>query len=186
MNKKQILDFEEYFITPEGHVTHNDQPLKIQITKRGMPFVRLRKDNKYYTFAIAKLVAMTFLPEGRKSPSDIVCYLDGNNHNFNVTNLKWASRSEAYSKMYDKDSRYSEKRLKHLRKSICRPVAKLSKDDRGDLFIVNEYSSVKDAADSVGVAPASLIRCLKNQNYMSAGYYWKYLPREVNHEESLG
>lgn len=176
MNKKQIEGFDGYFVTPEGLVLHYDKPLKIQYSKVNVPFVRLRKEGKYYTFTIAKLVALTFIGKPTNS-SDIVCYIDGNNHNFNKVNLYWASRSEAYSKMYDKNNRYSEYRLSKLRKKICKPVISMRKEDIG--FIeVKSYSSIADAARDIGVASASLMRCLKNQKYMCMGLYWKYANKE--------
>lgn len=176
MNKKEIEGFEGYYITPEGLVLHNDKPLKIQFSNANVPFVRLRKDGEYFTFTIAKLVALTYIGKP-DNPSDIVSYLDGNNHNFNKDNLYWASRSEAYSKMYDKNNRYSEYRLAKLKRKICKPIMSMRNSSEG--FVeVKRYESIADAARDVNVASASLIRCLKNQRYMCMGLYWKYLEKE--------
>lgn len=177
MNRKNIPGFEEYSITEEGLILHGNKPLKIQMSKTGIPFVRLRKDNNYFTFSIAKLVLLTYIPDLRNSPSDIPYYKDGNNHNFSLSNLTWASRSESYSKLYDKTNRYSENRLLKLRKKICKPVVAIKKID-GQLVEDLRFESITEAAKHVHVAPASLIRCLKNQRYMCMGYHWKYVNKE--------
>lgn len=180
MNTKMIPGFEDYTITKEGQVFHNNgrKRLKTQLSVKDIPFVSLRKNNKYHVFSIAKLVAMTYIgTEGRKS-SDVVCYKDGNNHNFHVDNLYWSSRSEAYKQLYNRSNAASKKRLYKLRKKICKQVVSMHKTETG--FVeVKKYDSIANAANDVGVSSASLIRCLKNQRYMSAGYYWKY----VNEEE---
>jgi len=177
MNRKEIKGFPDYTITEEGWVLHHNKPMKIQVNKNNTPFIRLRKYGEYHTFTIAKLVALTYLTDTRKTPSDVVCYKDGNNHNFNRSNLYWSSRSEAYSKLYEKGNRYSENRLINLRKTLCKPVVALNKEKDG-FSIVKQYTSITEAANAVGVAPASLTRCLKNKRYMSAGFHWAYVPKE--------
>ena len=177
MNKKEIEGFEGYYITPEGQISRNNKVLKVQLNKKNIPFVALRKDSKYYIFTVAKLVALTFLDNETRTPSDVVAYRDGNNHNFDVSNLFWSSRSEAYSKLYNKTSRYSQLRLYNLRKKLCKPVVSMKMVDNS-FTEIRHYSSIIEAATDVGVASASLMRCLKNQRNMSAGYYWKYLDRE--------
>lgn len=172
MNKKLIPGFDDYYATPEGIITHENKIMTIQMTKKGMPFTALRKNGQYRIYSIAKLVAMTFLSETHKTPSDVVCYKDGNNHNFHVDNLYWSSRSEAYSKMYSKDSRYSQDRLYKLKKALCKPVLAITKDEDGNETVAKKYESISEASKDVGVSPASISRCLKSPTFMSAGFYW--------------
>lgn len=174
--KKEIENFPGYFITEEGLIFNGVRPLKAQITHKGTPFVKLKRDDAYFSISIAKLVLLNYIGEPN-SPSDIPSYKDGNNHNYHVSNLEWASRSEAYSKLYKKENRYSEKRLEKLRKSICKPVACFERTEKG-LSLIETYSSITEAAKAVKVAPASIIRCLKNTRYSCMGYAWRYIEKE--------
>lgn len=176
MNKRMIEGFENYFITPEGLVLNGDKPIKIQMSNHNVPFIRLRKDGEYFSFSISKLVALAYIGKPAH-PSDVVGYVDGNNHNYHKDNLYWTSRSEAYSKMYREKSRYSEMRLQKLRRTICKPVISCRRTSQG-LVELKTYDSITDAAKDVGVAPASIIRCLKNQNNSCMGLAWRYLNKE--------
>lgn len=177
MNAKNIPGYVSYKITPEGLVTKNDKPVKISTYNHGTPTVRLTEDGVTKAFLVAKLVALTFLEDTRKSESDVVAYKDGNNHNFNVNNLYWTTRSSAYSKLYDKESRYSEKRVQKLRETICRPVSS-NKILNDEMVTIQKFNSIKEASDFIGVSSGSIIRCLKNPRSVCAGYYWRYLERE--------
>lgn len=177
MNAKLIPGYVTYKITPEGLVTKNDKPIKISTYNHDTPTVRLREDGVSKTYLVAKLVALTFLEDTRTAESDVVSYKDGNNHNFHLNNLYWTTRGQAYSKLYDKESRYSEKRVQRLRDTICRPVT-ANKYVDGKLLVVRKFDSIKDAATFVGVSSGSIIRCLKNPRSMSTGYYWRYFERE--------
>lgn len=177
MNGKSIPGYLAYKITPEGIITKNDRPIKISTYNHETPTVRLRQDGISKTFLVAKLVALTFLEDTRKSDSDVVAYRDGNNHNFSLSNVYWTTRADAYSKLYDKESRYSEIRVQKLRDKICKPVVAM-KSLNGVLSPIKEFKSIKDASTFAGVSSGSIIRCLKNPGSMSAGYYWRYLERE--------
>lgn len=174
--KKEIKGFSGYYITEEGLVLNGSRPLKAQVSSKGVPFVKLKRDDEYFSITIAKLVLLTFIGEPN-APSDIPSYKDGNNHNYHVSNLEWSSRSKAYSMLYDKTNRYSEKRLEKLRQSICKPVACFERTGN-TITLVKTYSSITEAAKDVGVKPASIIRCLKNLNHSCVGYAWQYITKE--------
>lgn len=177
MNAKVIPGYDEYLISPEGNITKNGRLVKISTYNHETPTVRLRENGIGKTFLVAKLVALTFLKDTRKSDSDVVAYKDGNNHNFHVDNVYWTTRSDAYSKLYDKENRYSEMRVQKLRDKICKPVAAL-KALNGELVPLHKFKSIRDAATFVGVSSGSIIRCLKNPNSICAGYRWRYLDKE--------
>lgn len=178
MNKKEIEGFDNYFVTPEGLILNGDRPLKIQINKSGTPFVRLRRKGEYFAFTIAKLVALTFLKDEIKSPSDVICYKDGNNHNYDINNLYWSTRSEAYTKLYKENSRYSAMRLENLRKKLCKPIAAYKETSEG-IIHVKTYNSITEAANEIGVASASIIRCLKDNDKHCMGLLWRYMDKEI-------
>ena len=179
MLSKAIPDFPNYIITSNGVITRNTKMFKVFFNNKNVPCVRLSRDGSQYVFSVARLVALTFLSDGRKSPSDVGLYKDGNNHNVDKDNLEWASRSKAYSAMYDKENRYSEHRLRKLRDKICKPVDKC-KIENNKLVVVETYMSIREAADAVETSSASILRCLKHPNNKCNGYYWKYHNEEDN------
>lgn len=176
MHKKEIDGFENYFVTPEGLILNGDRPLKIMMGNHNTPIVRLFKNGEYFTFSVAKLVALTYLGKP-ENPSDVVGYMDGNNHNYHLNNLYWTTRSEAYSKFYREKNRYSEARLEKLRKKICKPVMSCRRTPTG-LVQLKTYKSITEAAKDKGVAPASILRCLKNENASCMGLAWRYIDKE--------
>ena len=176
MNKIRIKDFENYYLTSDARVLNGDRPVKIQFTTKGIPFVRLRKDGEYITITMSRLAAINYLGEPT-NPSDVVGYKDGNNHNFTKNNIYWTTRSERYSKLYRENSRYAETRIKNLRNKICKPVMSYKRMSQG-LIEVKSYDSITDAAKDVGVGPASIMRCLKNENNSCMGLAWRYINKE--------
>lgn len=177
MNKRKIKGFENYEITPEGAIFNKGKPLKLQMSEKAAPFVRLRKDGEYHSISVAKLVALTYIPEGRKYDSDIVCYKDGNNFNFSLTNIYWSSRSEAYTNFYKLQTRDSKRRLSALKSKISKPVLELKRENEG-FTVIRKYDSIAAAAKEKGVSSASISRCLKNQMHMSAGSHWMYAEKK--------
>lgn len=177
MNNKNIPGFDGYSITPDGIVYHGAKRIKTYIVKSGTPIVRLKKDSKYETMSVGKLIAITFLP-AKKSDTDMIAYRDGNNTNYSLDNIYWTTRHEAFSNYYRGKTRYSEHRINKLRKAVCRKVEAQIADVNNGLIMTTKYNSIREAADAVGVTPASLVRCLKNANAKCAGYYWKYSNEE--------
>lgn len=180
MEKRQIKGFENYSVTKEGAVFSGAARLKAQHNKNGSPFVKLRKDGKYHAFVIAKLVALMFIGEP-ENDNLVVCYKDGNNHNYYVDNLYWGTKSDLAKGLFKNRNTYSEARLQNLKKAVSRPVASY-KAIYGDLAKIKEYESITDAAADVGVTPGSISRCLKDTKAMSSGYYWRYLEKEGYNE----
>lgn len=173
MDEKEIPGYERYTITQEGFVTNEGRPVKIKYMNNSTPYVSLFKDGKYRNFAVAKLVATCFLGDTKKYPSDVICYRDGDNHNFHITNIYWSSRSEAYSTMFKSKTAYSENRLKNLRNKLCKKVECMIRTHEG-YILDKKYDSIKDASEDKNVSSASISSALRNTNRMCAGRYWRY------------
>lgn len=170
-----IPGFEEYDITKEGLVTREGVPVKIHIHNGRAPYVRIRGEQGYRNISIAKLVLYAFVGQP-KYPSDIPLYKDGNNHNYHIMNLEWSSRSNAYAKLYKRNNRYYENRVKGVIEALGKPVAAYHKKNN-KLVKHSEYPTVSEAARVMSVAPASISRCLKDEKYTCKGYVWKEIEK---------
>jgi len=178
---KDIPGFDGYKVNQIGQVLYNDRAVR-SITSVGgrnknKNSIRIKKnDGKYTNLPIAKLVALAFLGEPN-TPSDIIKYKDGNSGNFALSNIEWASRSEAYRELYNPKNRYCENRLYAFRQKVCKPIESY-KIINNEIEIIKRYSSIREACDELCVSTASICRCLKNVNAMSCGYYWRYITKD--------
>ena len=178
---KTVPGFDGYKVNQIGQVLYNDRIVR-SITSAGgrnknKNSIRIRKnDGRYTNIPIAKLVALAFIGEPR-TPSDIIKYKDGNSSNFALSNIEWASRSEAYKELYDPKNRYCENRMFAFRQKVCKPIESY-KIVENKLVIVKQYSSIREACDDLCISTASICRCLKNPNGMSCGLYWRYITKD--------
>ena len=175
---KNVPGFPGYQVNQLGQVLRNDTPVRNIVGHGGLNrtknCIRVTKaDGNPTNVPIGKLVALAFIGEP-ENPTDVVKYKDGNSSNFALSNIEWSSRSELYKELYNPKNRYCENRLYMLRKKVCRPI-EAYKIINDEIIIANRYNSIKEASDSVGVATASIARCLKNPNGMSCGLYWRYV-----------
>lgn len=90
---KKIDGYDNYSVSTFGRV-RNDKTknlFNLQV-KNGYYFTRLHKNNKSKNFYVHRLVANTFL----KNLSDKSCvdHIDNNRLNSNISNLRWATKSE--------------------------------------------------------------------------------------------
>lgn len=169
-NSKLIPGSDDYYINELGQITHNELPITVLFSDKNIPYVRIKYNGTYTSKSVANLVLSTFVPDSKKSPSDIPAYKDGNNHNFALDNLYWAPRSIAYKALYKDKNVYSAKRLSNLRRRVCKSI--VSYDTNGE--VVKVYDSIVDAAKDVGVSAASIARCLRDVNGKCMGYTWTY------------
>lgn len=174
---RTIPEFEEYQINQMGEVIKNGVVVRSVVGhERNKNAIRIRRnDGRYTSISIAKLVALTFLG-GPKPPYDAIKYKDGNSTNFALSNIEWATRSEAYREMYNPDNRYRENRLYMLRKKISRPVECYNVVD-DEIKIVKQYSSIAEAAADLRVSTGAISRCLRDVNGMCYGMYWRYIDK---------
>lgn len=181
MERVPIPNFEDYEITKEGLVTKNNVPMKMHIYSGRTPSVRLRNEDGFHSISVSKLVLLTFVGEP-EYPSDIPAYKDGNNHNYHLSNLEWATRSKAYAKLYKKNNRYYEKRVKGVVEALGKPIAAYKRNDIGELIKHSEYESISAAARVMEVATASIARCLESEEYTCKGYIWKEIEKETKND----
>tara|TARA_R110000868_G_scaffold153343_1_gene378721 strand:+ start:423 stop:908 length:486 start_codon:yes stop_codon:yes gene_type:complete len=116
---KQIIDFPDYEVSTEGEVRKTDyRNSKIPLLLKnilhkttGRYVVNLYKNQKIKQCPVHQLVANTFIPKiDGKTEID---HIDRNRINNNVSNLRWATRSEnSLNRSYF--SRKDNKELHHI------------------------------------------------------------------------
>ena len=148
MERVPIPNFEDYEITKEGLVTKDNVPMKMHIYSGRTPCVRLRNEDGFHSISVSKLVLLTFVGEP-EYPSDIPAYKDGNNHNYHLSNLEWATRSKAYAKLYKKNAENRTHSYKNENECV---ISKIELIDRLGL-LVDYYYIVKDELDKVTLRP---------------------------------
>ena len=142
------------------------------LNRAGYMAIRLKKDGKYITFPIHRLVAMVFIPKGddsrvyyfkhkrsddflfkQQDNKDAVGHKNGKKYDNRVTNLDWMNTKQV-------------NRIK-TKKTI--PVLKLCPETNE---ILDFYESIKDAAAEHYVCANAIQRCLKGHVKTSAGFKW--------------
>lgn len=141
---------------------HEGKLLTPKKQKNGYLFYQLFDGNgKFKHWMLHRLVATVFIdnPQGYKE----VNHKDGDKTNNKYTNLEWCTRQ--YNCIHA-----IENGLKDMSKVYSmHPVVQIK-----DGEIINEYPSIVEAANSVGVTPSAISRCLRGKSKKSMGYQWRY------------
>lgn len=85
---KQIVGYDNYYITKDGKVYNKKKERYLKITQRpsGYCVVNLCKNGIYKTFYLHRLVAEAFIPNPKCKPC--INHIDENKSNNNVSNLE--------------------------------------------------------------------------------------------------
>jgi hypothetical protein len=88
--------------TGEIRVVHDDASVKIYVFECGRVTANLYYNNKTYTEALSRLVAMTFIPTpfGIEHRRFLIHFKDGNRHNVCASNLEWTSPGGRTNRTY--------------------------------------------------------------------------------------
>lgn len=124
----------------------------------GYKTVVLYRDGKKATFKVHQLVLRTFKPTKRQK---VECrHKNGDRSDNRLLNLLWGTRSENV-----KDSvRHGTHSGSNHKTSVVRSDGKV-------------YTSVKSAADDVGVRYPNISACCSGRQQTAGGYTWKYYER---------
>lgn len=125
----------------------------------GYYYIILYKKQIKKPFRIHRLVAEAFIPNPNNYPC--VNHKDENKENNVWTNLEWCTHK------YNMNYGTSIKRMseKHKKK-----VIQYTKNNE----FVEEFNSLKEASDKIGINSSSIMRCCKNKQKTCGGYIWKY------------
>jgi len=88
---KNIKDYERYAVSTFGNVRNNKTGRIMKAGNSGDGYLTfgLTSNNKTKTFKAHRLIADSFIPNDDNLT--VVDHIDGNRHNNNINNLRWAS-----------------------------------------------------------------------------------------------
>lgn len=158
----------------------DDRILAGSIDRTGYKRVALCKKGITKSYAVHRLVCLTFLPNpnGKRT----VNHIDGNKLNNILSNLEWMTHSENHKHAYDFLSRKSHMNGKsgkdhHNSKSVIR-VCKLTKE-------VMVFDSLRLATASVGGNEGHVSACCTGKRKSHKGYTWSFADNFPNPEPRL-
>lgn len=156
---KKINGF-EYYISNKGKVKNSDGYIKkLSTDKDGYKTVTLWSNGKSYFKRINRLVAEAFIPNPCNLP--VVNHKNEIKSDNNVQNLEWCTTK--YNNEYSK----------------CRKVIQLDFNGK----IVNKWSSIKNAADSLNLSSSHIFDCCSKKEHCHTygGFQWIY---DDNYDEN--
>lgn len=157
-----------YEISNYGRVRNNKTGQILQTADHvsGYKKVNFRQHDKKCTFRIHRLVATHFVDNPNPENYDIVNHKDGVKTNNIWTNLEWTNVSENTQHAVD------------MGLTQTQPVRQCSLDG----VFIQEFNSIKAAANAVGVNASALGFRIKNsKNY--GGFQWKYAKDQVKEKK---
>lgn len=153
---KPLRNFPSYNGSSEGRIMNvrKQTILKPTVTDKGYAIVGLRKNNKYYTVRVHRVIAETFLGE---HPGMDVKHKDLNPLNNNVDNLYWTTRSDTVKRTYTEGHRKPWRQV---------PVRVI---ETGKV-----YEDMKSCAIDIGCDPADVRRCVLGERHSAKGYHFEH------------
>jgi hypothetical protein len=177
-----IKDFSDYEISNLGRIKSKKGNKQIimstSISNAGYKTVKMRKDGKYYTKTVHKLVALHFL--SKETENLIVNHKDGDKTNNFVDNLEWITNSENIKHAYESGLRTVTQKMKDTvtKRNIEGRKAVVKIDPNTD-EIIKEYPSVNIAAESEQVSAGDISKCCKGYRIKTLkGFKYRYKGQE--------
>jgi len=122
--RKQIKDYENYFIYDNGDVFNSstNKILKGSFSEGGYKYYRLSKNNCKKMFYAHRLVAEHFLDNPNNLP--VVNHIDGDKLNNNVSNLEWVSYSDNTKHAHDNRLIKERKKAEYYKENLPNEIWK--------------------------------------------------------------
>lgn len=168
MIKKKIPNFPNYVITTDGDV-FNQSGLKLKPEKSRNGYLRVSLSNKrvkHKRMFVHRLVAEAFIPNPEKLPQ--VDHKNEIKTDNNVSNLRWSTSLDnlKHSKVIEKAS------VAKFTKVRCITTRKV-------------YTSIKEAADSLGLHHANIVACCNGRRSKCGGLEWEYVKQEDENYDQI-
>ena len=157
------LFFKYYDITKEGVVINlkTNRKYKGKIGNNGYLTFHTKRNNKYYSWLIHRLVAIKYIPNPNNYP--IVNHIDGNKLNISIDNLEWCTQSDNIKHSYDTK----------LNKGTGQAVLQI---DVNTHKIINIFKSTREAEKITGIKHNSISKVCRGIRKTAGNYKWKYYP----------
>lgn len=169
---KTIKGYENYLIGNNGEVynkkTQHSKRATSNHSGKGYLYVDLYNLNKRKRIYIHRLVAEYFIPNPNNKP--YINHKDGNSRNNNVDNLEWCTPLENVihaSKVIGTMQQY--KKANEKRKKAVNMI------DRFTGGLVATFSSIREAARTMGISASNITACLKGKQKYTKDYSWQYI-----------
>lgn len=177
-----------YQVSNKGRVKSLDRAVKqrngsVQIKRgrvmsqtknhKGYPLISFSKDNKRYSRAVHRLVAIAFVenPEGKPQ----VNHIDGDKTNNNSDNLEWVTASE--NVVHALESGLMTPCIKNAKRAsnIAREVNKKRVSQYGlDGLYIETFESLIEAERKTNVSRKRISEAVRGRQKTAGGYVWKY------------
>jgi hypothetical protein len=175
---KDIPDFEGYYqVSNLGNVRNykTKNIIKPETSNTGYLTVRLNKNTIRSIFTIHRLVAKQFVENKNPKSYTLVMHLDDCKKNNIASNLEWgtykSNSHEAWRKGLCEKLRLTGKNNGAINgKKSSIPIVQLDEN----LFLVNEFQSIRDAEKATGIKNTTINSCCKRRIKTAGGFIWKY------------
>ncbi len=160
---KQILNYENYYIFPDGNIYNIKTKILLKHFKKadGYMSVGLSKEGKCTLFLIHVLLAKTFIPN--PDNKSIVNHKDGNKINNNISNLEWVTHSENILHAYNT-------KLNNSRKVIFNFIIQYNLQNKE----IARFKSIAEASKKTNINRNSIWKVCNNKQKTGGNYIWKY------------
>jgi len=160
----RIWSYPKSWDTCRGTKSHDGRWLKQTVSPSGALVISLANQNVKY-FSIAKLVALTYIPN--HGNLKVVGHIDKNILNNHVSNLRWSTKSaQIKDDLYHHNKTHGQK-PKKVKASTC-----------------EEFNSIRDAAIWCGISHTVIMRHL-NKNLVLGKYPYKSAGKHPTTKEPL-
>lgn len=163
---RPIKDNPRYMVSNRGQITNprTGELLKPKKNKKtGYLSIQLRKstNSKCKEYLIHRLVAETFCNRETEKHNE-VNHKDGNKENNDARNLEWVTRNQNLRHAYESG----------LRKDDVSAKAVIARDMATGAARV--FSSIYEAAKTLGISQGNICMCCKGKRPYANGYFWEY------------